>query len=45
MDQMKADEARHGAAAWQQGARALPAPVTGLMRLMSRLMTTVAYRI
>ena len=45
VEQMKADEARHGLEAWQQGARALPAPVTGLMRLMSRLMTTVAYRI
>jgi ubiquinone biosynthesis monooxygenase Coq7 len=45
VEQMKADEARHAAEAWSAGARDLPAPVKGLMRLASRVMTTVAHRI
>lgn len=43
--QMKLDEARHAAQAWSAGARELPPPVKGLMRLASRVMTTVAHRI
>lgn len=45
VEQMKKDEARHAAEAWNAGARELPAPVKGLMRLASRVMTTVAHRI
>jgi len=44
VEQMKADEARHADEARLQGAAAMPKPVTRLMRLMSRIMTTVAYR-
>lgn len=43
--QMKEDEARHAAQAWSAGAIDLPAPVKGLMRLASRVMTTVAHRV
>ncbi len=43
--QMKLDEARHAAQAWNAGAAELPAPVRGLMRLAARVMTTVAHRI
>ncbi|CAN5917797.1 2-polyprenyl-3-methyl-6-methoxy-1,4-benzoquinone monooxygenase [soil metagenome] len=43
--QMKADEARHAAEARIAGAEELPAPIKGLMRLASRVMTTVAHRI
>ncbi|WP_162591490.1 2-polyprenyl-3-methyl-6-methoxy-1,4-benzoquinone monooxygenase [Variovorax sp. PBL-E5] len=43
--QMKLDEARHAAQAWSAGATELPAPVKGLMRWASRVMTTVAHRI
>jgi ubiquinone biosynthesis monooxygenase Coq7 len=43
--QMKLDEARHAAQAWSAGAVELPAPARGLMRLASRVMTTVAHRI
>ena len=45
VQQMKEDEARHGAAAQTAGAAALPAPVRWAMRLTGRIMTTVAYRI
>lgn len=45
VEQMKKDEARHAAEAWDAGAQDLPAPVKGLMRLASRVMTTVAYRV
>ncbi|AMM23931.1 2-polyprenyl-3-methyl-6-methoxy-1,4-benzoquinone monooxygenase [Variovorax sp. PAMC 28711] len=45
IEQMKVDEARHAAQAWSAGARELPRPVKGLMRLASRVMTTVAHRI
>lgn len=45
VEQMKEDEARHAAQARNAGARELPAPVKGLMRLASRVMTTVAHRI
>lgn len=43
--QMKIDEARHAAEAWSAGAKQLPAPVTALMTLASRVMTAVAHRI
>jgi ubiquinone biosynthesis monooxygenase Coq7 len=42
---MKEDEARHADHAEQAGARLLPPPVTGAMRLASRFMKTVAYRL
>jgi ubiquinone biosynthesis monooxygenase Coq7 len=43
--QMKEDEARHAREAQRAGARELPAPVRGLMRLAAKVMTTVAHRI
>ncbi len=43
--QMKADEARHAKEAEAAGATLLPAPVQGLMRLMAKVMTTVAHRV
>ena len=43
--QMKMDEARHAAEAWSAGAKELPAPAKGMMKLVSRVMTTVAHRI
>lgn len=43
LEQMKADETRHGAAARAAGAADLPAPVQRLMRLTSRIMTRTAY--
>lgn len=43
--QMKADEARHADNAEAAGARALPAPIPGLMAGASRLMKLVAYRV
>ena len=43
--QMKDDEARHAQQAQSAGATAMPAPVKALMRAMSKVMTTVAYRI
>lgn len=45
VQQMKRDEARHGAAAQAAGAATLPAPVRWAMRLASRVMTTTAHRI
>lgn len=45
VEQMKIDEARHAAQARQAGARELPAPVRGLMRMAARVMTTVAHRV
>jgi len=43
--QMRDDEARHAKEAHDAGATALPAPLKSLMRLASKVMTTVAYRI
>jgi 3-demethoxyubiquinol 3-hydroxylase len=43
--EMKADEARHGAAAQSAGAAPLPLPVRWVMRLASRVMTSTAHRI
>lgn len=42
---MKADEARHAAAAEQAGARILPPPLPTLMALASTVMKSIAYRI
>jgi ubiquinone biosynthesis monooxygenase Coq7 len=42
---IRADEARHRATAIQMGAADLPRPVKLAMRLASKVMTTVAYRI
>ncbi|HEX6415019.1 MAG TPA: hypothetical protein VFZ94_18390 [Burkholderiales bacterium] len=42
---MRADEARHRASALRLGAAELPGPVKLAMRLASRVMTTVAYRL
>ncbi|WP_447772675.1 2-polyprenyl-3-methyl-6-methoxy-1,4-benzoquinone monooxygenase [Variovorax boronicumulans] len=45
VEQMKIDEARHATQAVDAGAAELPAPAKALMRLASRVMTTVAHRI
>jgi len=45
VEAMRADEARHRASALQLGAADLPRPVKRAMRLASRVMTTVAYRV
>lgn len=42
---MKHDEASHADRAQRSGARELPLPVKGLMRLAARVMTTTAHRI
>ena len=45
IEQMKQDEIGHAEAALGLGARELPAPVRGLMRLAAKVMTTTAHRI
>jgi ubiquinone biosynthesis monooxygenase Coq7 len=45
VDAMRADESRHATTALRLGAAELPAPVKSAMRLASKLMTTVAYRV
>ena len=45
VEQMRSDEARHGAAAQAAGAAALPLPVTGLMRMAANVMRAIAYRL
>ncbi len=45
LEQMRRDETRHGEDARRAGGRTLPAPVRGLMRLASRVMTSTAYRL
>jgi ubiquinone biosynthesis monooxygenase Coq7 len=45
VEAMRADEAKHRAAAVQLGAAELPRPARSAMRLASKLMTTVAYRL
>ena len=45
VETMRADEARHRASALELGAAELPAPVKRAMRLASKVMTTVAYRV
>lgn len=43
VEQMRADEIAHGAAAQAMGAIALPSPMRKMMRAMARVMTTTAY--
>ncbi len=43
LEQMKRDEAQHGAAAKQAGGVQLPTPVRRLMKLTSKVMTKAAY--
>lgn len=45
VQQMKVDEARHGAAAQDAGAAALPAPVRWVMRRVAQVMTFTAHRL
>ncbi len=45
VEQMKQDEIGHRQTAERHGASSLPAPVRGLMKLMSKVMTATAYRI
>lgn len=45
LEQMKLDEARHESMAEDAGAADLPEPVKKLMELVSKVMTTTAYRI
>lgn len=45
VEQMKRDEASHAQTARDLGARELPLPIQGLMRLGSRVMTTLAGKI
>ena len=45
VETMRADEARHRASAISLGAAELPEPAKRAMRLASRVMTTVAYRV
>ena len=45
VEAMRADEARHRESALELGAAELPAPVKLAMRLASKVMTTVAYRV
>jgi ubiquinone biosynthesis monooxygenase Coq7 len=45
VEQMKLDEARHGAHAQQAGAVPLPAPVRWAMRAAAKVMTTTAHQI
>ena len=43
LEQMRSDEAHHGAMAQHAGAAALPLPVRAAMRIMSKVMTGTAY--
>jgi ubiquinone biosynthesis monooxygenase Coq7 len=43
LEQMKIDEAHHGATAKKAGGAELPPPVRQLMKLTSRVMTGTAY--
>lgn len=45
LNQMKIDEAKHAQMAEDSGARELPEPVRGLMRLTAEAMKAVAYRL
>jgi 3-demethoxyubiquinol 3-hydroxylase len=45
VEAMRADEARHRESAVELGAAELPEPVKRAMRLASRVMTTVAYKV
>ena len=45
VDTMRADEARHGAMAYEAGALSLPPPVPTLMRMAANVMKAIAYRV
>lgn len=45
VEQMKEDETHHGETAKAAGGADLPGPIRGLMKLMSKVMTTAAYRV
>ncbi len=45
LEQMKEDEIHHGETATAAGGASLPAPVRGLMQLMSKVMTGATYRL
>jgi len=45
LQQMKIDEAHHGAVAKAAGGAELPTPIRQLMRLTSKVMTQIAYRL
>jgi ubiquinone biosynthesis monooxygenase Coq7 len=45
VETMRVDEARHRDTALSLGAAELPRPLKTTMRLMSKLMTTIAYRV
>jgi ubiquinone biosynthesis monooxygenase Coq7 len=45
LEQMRADEARHGATALERGGVEFPAPLKQAMRLVSRVMTETTYRV
>jgi len=45
LEQMKIDEAKHATTALNYGGAELPAPVKGLMSLMSKVMTKTTYRL
>jgi ubiquinone biosynthesis monooxygenase Coq7 len=45
VEAMRADEARHRDTAMRLGAAELPAPVKLAMRLASKVMTTLSYRV
>ena len=45
LEQMRSDEREHAEMAVRLGAHDLPAPVKGLMKVMSRVMTATTYRI
>jgi ubiquinone biosynthesis monooxygenase Coq7 len=45
VDQMRIDEIEHGQAAVQSGGAQLPEPVQKIMQMMSKVMTTTAYKI
>ena len=45
LEQMKEDEVRHATTALAMGAAELPQPVKRLMKLASKVMTSVAYRV
>lgn len=45
LEQMKVDEMRHARTATDQGGRELPLPVRLAMKLSSRLMTQISYRV
>jgi len=45
VEQMRDDEARHGAMAYAAGAAELPYPIRRLMRAAADVMRAVAYRV